>query len=184
MANFTLIVPAKAFYKDSHFVNLEDVSINVDRIQGFSPRAVWVKRFLVPGEQQVQTLMTFEPSSAEAADANTLQGVYLEVDGEGMCIDCINVNDFDQTANGNQATLTRRYASGITAFTSPTPTVYCIARLDDGSGSAHNKFVMDYVSQYIGNVQHQGHTTGTSIYKISSYTTPVLLSGDVTTTCP
>jgi hypothetical protein len=107
------LIAAVAIYKATHFTPNETISINALRLQGYSPRNAWVKRYLVQGQNQVQYLLTFEPSSAEVLDPNILQGLYIEVDGVGVVIDCTSVADFVSTVNGDQAALTRRYASGI-----------------------------------------------------------------------
>lgn len=182
----TFIVQATALYKAPHFTGFDSnnqIGINVSKLQGFSPRFAYLKRYLVPGQNQIQYLLTFEVSSQELLDPNTLQGIYAEVSGEGVLIDCISVADFIATADGTQAAFTRRYAGGIPAFVSPTPTKYCITRLDDASGSAHNQIVMDYVLQYIGAINFISHVTGTSIYTFMSYTIPKPINGDVIATC-
>lgn len=182
----TFIVQATAIYKAPHFTGFDSnnqIGINVSKLQGFSPRLAWLRRYLVPGQNQVQYLLTFEITSVDALDPNLLQGVYCEVSGEGVLIDCISVADFINTADGNQAAFTRRYASGIPAFTSPTPVKYCITRLDDASVSAHSQVCTDYVGQYIGNVYTISHLTGSSIYYVMSYTVPIPINGDVIATC-
>ena len=181
----TFIISGYALYKATHFTGFDNdnqIGINVSKLQGFSPRYAWVKRYLVPGQNQIQFLLTFGPSSAEVTDPNILQGVYIEISGEGVVIDCISVDNFIAAADG-LGTITRRYAAGVPAFVSPTPTCYIIARLDDASGSAHNQVVMDYVGQYIGSVQFVSHVTGTSLYKVLSYTVPVPIGGDIIESC-
>ena len=181
----TFILAAHAIYKATHlFSSLPEIGINVSKLQGFSPRYAWVKRYLVSGQNQVQALITFDPTSAETADPNVLQGVYVEVSGEGVVIDCISIDNFIAAADGN-GNITTRYwnAGGIPNFVSPTPNCFIIARLDDGTGYSHDTVVMDYVTQYIGSVVMVSHLTGTSLYKISSYTTPVPIGGDVIETC-
>lgn len=178
----TYLISAVAIYKATHFTPNETIAINVARLQGYSPRNAWVKRYLVQGQNQIQYLLDFEPSSADVLDPNILQGLYIEVDGVGVVIDCINIADFIAVADGDQATLTRRYASGIPAFTTPTPTAYYVHRIDDASTSAHSQVTMDYVTQYFGACTFVSHVTGTSIYKLMSYTVPVPIGSDVITT--
>lgn len=183
----TFLISAVAIYKATHFTGFDGnntIAIDVAEIGAFTPRACYVKRYLVPAQNQVQYLLDFEPSSADLLDTNILQGIYVEQNGMGVVVDCISVADFINTANGNQAALTRRYGSGIPAFVTPTPTVYYIRRLDDATGSAHNTVIMDYVTQYVGSVAFYSHVTGTSIYTFSSYTVPVAIKGDVITTSP
>lgn len=179
------LISAVALYKATHYtggdVNTSTIGINVSKTQGFSPRFAYLKRYLVPGQNQIQVLLTFDVSSVDLLDPNTLTGVYTEVSGEGVLVDCISVADFIATADGTQANLTRKYAAGIPAFTSPTPTTYFIHRLDDASVSAHSQVATDYQNQYAGNVTHVSHVTGTSIYSISSYTVPVPIGSDVIT---
>jgi hypothetical protein len=182
----TFIISAVAIYKAPHFTGFDsnnEIGINVSKLQGFSPRFAYLKRYLVPGQNQVQYLLTFDVSSVDLLDPNTLTGVYVEVSGEGVLVDCISVDDFIATADGTQAALTRKYASGIPAFVTPTPSTYCITRLDDGSVSAHSQVSTDYVGQYIGNVIMVSRLTGSSIYRISSYTVPIPINGDVIATC-
>lgn len=181
----TLILQAYALYKATHFTGFDNnnqIGIEVFRLQGFSPRYAWVKRYLVPGQNQVQYLLTFEPSSAEVTDANVIQGVYIEIDGQGVVIDCISCDNFTAAANGT-GTITRRYAAGVTAFTTPTPACYTVSRIDDGSVSAANQVVMDYVTQYIGNVEPVSSVTGTSTYRLYAFSRPTPVGGDIVATC-
>lgn len=183
----TYIISAVALYKATHFTGNDSnnvIGVNVSKLQGFSPRYAYVKRYLVPGQNQIQSLLTFSVSSEELLDPNLIQGIYIEVSGEGVVVDCISVADFIATADGLQVNLTRRYAAGVPAFTSPTPTTYYIRRLDDASVSAHSDVCTDYVLQYVGACTHVSHVTGTSIYAISSYTVPIPIGGDVITTSP
>lgn len=184
----TFLISAVALYKATHFTGYSSgeniIAIDVAEIGAFTPRAAYIKRYLVPGQNQVQYLLDFAPSSADLLDANILQGIYVEQNGMGVVVDCISVADFIATANGSQAALTRRYGSGIPAFTTPTPTTYYVRRLDDATGSAHNIVVTDYVTQYVGSVKFVSHVTGTSIYTFDSYTVPVAIKGDVISTTP
>lgn len=182
----TFIISAVALYKAPHFTGVDSnnvIGINVSKLQGFSPRFAYLKRYLVPGQNQIQQLLTFEVSSVELLDPNILTGVYVEVSGEGVLVDCVSVADFIATADGTQTNLTRKYPGGVPAFVTPTTTKYCITRLDDSSVSAHSQVVTDYVGQYIGNVYFVSHVTGTSIYYFNSYTIPVAIKGDVIATC-
>ena len=180
----TFMIPAYAIYKDTHLINLEEIGINVSKIQGYSPRVCWIKRYVVAGQNQVQALLTFEVSSADQLDPNLLQGLYLEIGDKGVVIDCISIDNFLNAADGISNISPRYYGNGgIPAFTAPTPTCYTITRLDDASAFAHGVVSTDYVSQYFGNVSMYSHITGTSIYKVQSYTPIVPIGGDVIGTC-
>jgi len=171
-----------SIYKPNHPVQLQQIGANISKLQAFSPRPCWVKRQIVAGQNQVQTLLTFDVSSADQLDPNLLQGVYIEISGQGVVVDCISIDNFITAADG-LGTITRRYASGIPAFVSPTPSCYTISRLDDASGYAHDTVVMDYIGQYAGNVIFYSHITGTSIYKVTAYGTPIAIKGDVVAPC-
>lgn len=184
MAATTFMIPAYAIYKDTHLLNLEEIGINVSKIQGYSPRVCWIKRYVVAGQNQVQALLTFEVSSADQLDPNLLQGLYLEIGDKGVVIDCIGIDNFINAADGISTITTRYYGNGgIPAFTAPTPTCYTITRIDDASSFAHSVVAMDYITQYFGNVYMVSHLTGTSIYKVSSYTPIVPIGSDVIGTC-
>lgn len=179
----TFIVNAVALYKSPHLIASSDpnniIGINVDRLQGFSPRLAWVKRYLVPGQNQVQALLTFEPTSAEQLDPNTIVGLYIEIDGQGVVIDCISIANFISVANGVSTSFTQTYPGGVPAFVSPVPSAFCVVRADDGSGSAHNNVVKDYVTQYIGNIVLRSNFSGVSHYTMNSYTTPIPIGSDI-----
>jgi hypothetical protein len=171
MAN-TFLLPAVCLYKSPHFTAYDSVnntiSINADRVQAFTPRNAWVKRYIVPGQNQVQVLLTFEPSSAELTDPNTLQGVYIEQDGQGAVVDSISIANLTDALNG-VGSITRRYAAGVPLFVTPTTTAYCLVRSDDGSSYAHGQVTMQYVGQYYGNVIHRSYFSGVSHYTLYSF---------------
>lgn len=174
MAN-TFLLPAVCLYKAPHFTGYDSnniVSINADRVQALTPRPAWIKRYLVPGQNQIQYLLTFEPSSADLADPNTLQGVYLEQDGIGFVIDSINVSNTNDALNG-VGSITQRYGAGIPLFTTPTAVAYCLVRADDGSAYAHGQVSTQYVTQYVGNVRLRSNVSGISHYILFSYTFPI-----------
>lgn len=176
---------ATAIYKDDHGYCFNDpdnvVSINAPKIDAFTPRECWLLRYLVPGNNQVQYLLTFQPSSAELADSNTILGLWVEQDGKGIMIDCISRDNFIAVANGT-GTIQRRYGAAP-AFTSPTPSWWCVTRSDDGSGAAHNDVVMDYVGQYVGNVRLKTNTSGVSVYTFQAYGTPKAVGSDSVALC-
>ena len=182
----TFLFSATAIYKATHYVfddvNSRVVTFNAPRIQGFSPRNVWLLRQIIPGQNQVQYLLTFEPSSADLADTNTLQGIYVEQDGQGVMIDCISIANFDAVANGTLGGISPRYGAPP-AFTTPTPLYYCVTRSDDGTGYDHDVFVTDYVSQYIGNVRLTSNVTGVSTYRFQAFSAPRAIGSDTIALC-
>jgi hypothetical protein len=177
MAN-TILTAAYALYKAPHFTGYDAnnlITINADLIGAFTPRPAWIKRYLVPGQNQVQYLLTFEPSSADLADPNILTGVYIEQNGVGVVIDCINVANAEAAFNGT-GSLTTTYIGqpgGIPLFTTPSAVAYCISRADDGSASAHGLVSQAYVNQYVGNVRLRSNISGISHYTVFSYVFPI-----------
>lgn len=178
MAN-TILLAVYALYKAPHFVaydvNENQISLNADRIGAFTPRPCWIKRYLVPGQNQIQVLLTFEPTSAEVADPNTLFGIYVEQDGLGVVVDCISVANLVGALNGtgSYTTLYTGQTGGVPIFVSPTTTAYCLVRADDGSGYAHAKVETDYVLQYYGNIIRRSYFSGVSHYTLNSFIPPV-----------
>lgn len=175
---------ATAIYKNGQYVFNDpqnEIDLNSAKIDGYSPRPVWLLRTIIPGVNQVQYLPTFGPSSEELADANTIAGLWVEQDGKGVMIDCISVDNFNTIANAGGA-LQRRYGAAP-AFTSPTPSYWCITRADNGTGAAHDKVVMDYVGSYIGNVRLKTNTSGISIYEVQAYGTLKALGTDSVAQC-
>lgn len=177
MAN-TILTAAYALYKAPHFTGYDAnnlITINADLIGAFTPRPAWIKRYLVPGQNQIQYLLTFEPSSADLLDPNILTGVYVEQNGVGVVIDCISVANAENAFNGT-GNLTTTYIGqpgGIPLFTTPTAIAYCISRADDGSASAHGLVSQAYVGQYVGNVRLRSNISGISHYTVFSYVFPV-----------
>jgi len=177
MAN-TILTAAYALYKAPHFTGYDSnnqISINADLIGAFTPRPAWIKRYLVPGQNQIQYLVTFEPSSADLADPNILTGVYVEQNGQGVVIDCINVVNAEAAFNGT-GSLTTTYIGqpgGIPLFTTPTAIAYCISRADNGSADAHGLISQAYVGQYTGNIRLRSNISGISHYIAFSYTFPI-----------
>jgi len=180
-----VLFSAIAIYKNGQYTfndSNSSIAINAPEIGAFTPRAAWLLRYLIPGNNQVQYLLTFQPSSADLADSNTIAGVYIEQDGVGVLIDCISVAQCLDVANGT-GTIQRRYGAAP-AFTNPTPAWWCVTRADDGSGFAHDVLVMDYIGQYFGNVRLKSNTSGVSVYTFQAYGTVTALKSDsVTTTC-
>jgi len=180
----TILFTAVAIYTKGQYVFNDPnpvIDINADKIDAFSPRPVWLLRYLVPGTNQIQYLLTFQPTSADLLDANTILGLWVEQDGKGVMIDCISIADFNTVANGT-GTITRRYSSAP-AFTNPTPAWWCVTRADDGSGYAHDVVVTDYVGQYFGNVRLKSNTSGVSVYTFQAYGTPTAVGSDSVAQC-
>lgn len=182
----TFLFQATAIYKATHYVfnqpSTNVIDLNAPRIGGFSPRNVWLLRYIVPGQNQVQYLLTFEPNSDQLADTNTLQGLYVEQDGLGVMIDCISIADFNSVANGTTTTITPRYGTAP-AFTTPTTNYWCVTRSDDGSGYAHDQVVVAYVGFYIGNVRMKSNTSGVSVYTFQAYGTVIPQGTDTVAIC-
>lgn len=177
MAN-TILTAAYALYKAPHFTGYDAnnlITINADLIGAFTPRPAWIKRYLVPGQNQIQYLLTFEPTSADLADPNILTGVYIEQNGVGVVIDCISVANAESAFNGT-GSLTTTYIGqpgGIPLFSTPQAIAYCVVRSDNGSADAIGLFSQAYVGQYIGNVRLRSNISGISHYIIFSYTFPI-----------
>jgi hypothetical protein len=177
MAN-TILTAAYALYKAPHFTGYDSnnqITINADLIGAFTPRPAWIKRYLVPGQNQIQYLATFEPSSADLADPNILTGVYIEQNGQGVVIDCINVANAQAAFNGT-GSLTTTYIGqpgGIPLWTSPVALAYCLSRADDGSAFAHGQVSTQYVGQYIGNIRLRSNISSISHYILFSYVFPI-----------
>lgn len=176
------LIGAYAIYKAPHYTGDDlnnQIAINVERLNAYTPRAAYLLRYLVPGQNQIQYLLTFEVSSIQLLDANTLQGVYIEQDGIGVLIDCVSVTDFITNANAG-TNPTRRYGAGIPAFVNPSISSYCISRLDDGTGSAVNQFVMDYVGRILGQTVYS-HISNATRYNVTSYHPIVTIGTDIVT---
>lgn len=175
---------ATAIYKDGRYTfNDPDnvIDLNSLTIGAFTPRNVWLLRYIIPGQNQVQYLPTFAPTSAQLLDVNTIQGLYVEQDGEGVIIDCISIANFNTAANSGSA-ITARYGTAP-AFTNPSALWYCVTRSDEGTGYAHDRVVTDYVGQYIGNVRLKSNTSGVSVYTFQSYNVPIAIGSDTVAQC-
>lgn len=171
----TILTPAVALYKAPHFTGYDNnntITLNADQIGAFTPRPGYLKRYLVPGQNQVQYLLTFEPTSAELLDPNTILGVYVEQNGAGVLIDCISVANLDAALNGT-GNITQNYAGGIPLFVSPAAVAYCLVRADNGSSYAHDKVTLDYVLQSYGNIAMRSSFSGISHYTIYSFQPPI-----------
>lgn len=176
---------ATAIYRRSMYVFNDPnnvVDLNAANIGDFSPRYAWLLRYIVPATNQVQYLITFNPSSADLTDVNTISGLYIEQDGEGLMIDCVSIDNFNQCANGTITSLQRKYGAAP-AFVVPSAAWWCVTRSDDGSGFAHGKVVTDYVGQYIGNVRLKSNTSGTSVYTFQAFGTVTAIGTDSVAIC-
>jgi len=179
------IFKATAIYKNGQFVFNDAnnvIDLNPVNLDAFAPRNAWLLRNILAGTNQVQYAITFQPSSADIADVNTIQGLYVEQDGKGVMIDCISIDNFNTVANGNATDLQRRYGAAP-AFVTPTPNNWCITRADDGSATAHSTVTTDYVGQYIGNVRLKQNISGVSIYLVTAYGTMVAIGTDSVAQC-
>lgn len=175
---------ATAIYRNTHYCFNDTqnvIDLNAANIDGFSPRNAWLLRYLVPGSNQVQYQITFEPSSADLTDTNTIQGLWVEQDGQGVLIDCISISNFNDVSNGT-GTIQRRYGAAP-AFTSPTGSYWCVTRTDDGSAAAHGDVSTDYVGQYYGNVRVKSNTSGVSVYTFTAFGTVIAIGSDSVAKC-
>ena len=164
----------------------QTISINCERLQAFSPRPVWLKRFLAPGDGTVILYEpTFYPTSAELLDSNTLVGFWIEQDQQDVMIDVTTLAAFqdacDACCGEVPAIITNNYGGAPPAFTPPSASTYCLTRSDDGSAGAHNAASAAYVGQYIGTMRLTSNVSGTSLYQFESYTTPQALGDDTIT---
>lgn len=181
------IFPVTAIYKNGQYVFNDPnnvIDINATLLAPFSPRNAWLLRQLVPGTNQVQYLLTFSPSSADIADTNTIQGIYLEEVGssQGVLIDCISIDNFNLAANGTTTSVQRRYGAAP-AFTTPTPACWRITRADNGTAAAHGTVSTDYVGKIYGNVRLVSNTSGVSVYEVTAFGTLVAVKSDSVAAC-
>lgn len=154
------------------------ISINCERLRSYSPRAVWLKRILAPGDGTVILYEpTFFPTSDELLDPNIVPGMFIEVDGQDTMIDVLNQNlsTFQQACDaccGSVPTIiANQYGGNVTPFNPAAINFLCIYRFDDGSAGAHDDFADFYVGSYIGVVQLRSNFSNTSHYTISTYYT-------------
>lgn len=162
------------------------ISINCERLQAYSPRPVWLKRQLAPGDgTTIVYIPTFAPTSAELLDTNTLPGFWIEQDGKDTMVDVTTIAAFqsacDACCGTVPAIIASLYNGFAPGFTPVTLNSFCIFRLDDGGVNAINQFSLDYQNQILGGtVQHKSHITGVSHFQVQSfYTTLVALGSDV-----
>lgn len=153
------------------------ISINCDRLRAFSPRPVWLKRFLAPGDGTVILYEpTFNPTSAELLDSNIVQGFWIEVDGQDVMIDVTSITAFQEACDsccGEAPTvIASTYGeAGPTAFAPLSLNTICITTADDGSAGAHDAFAAKYVGQYVGYAKLRASFSGVSKYTLTTYYT-------------
>lgn len=191
----TNLVNAYAIYNGStnEFVgNLGvTISINCERLNAYSPRPVWLKRILAPGDGTVILYEpTFSPTPDELLDSNLLQGFWIEQDGQDTMIDVTTQAAFQTACDaccGTVPTIIANTYGGNTdtahAFAPLTLNSFCIYRLDDGSAGAHDAFAWDYTGNYVGKAQMRSNFSNISHYTIQSYFTlaqftKLLVNGD------
>lgn len=163
------------------------ISINCERLRAYSPRPVWLKRFSAPGDGTVILYEpTFNPTSADLLDPNTLQGFWIENDGQDTMIDVTTLTAFQQACDaccGSVPTIIAgNYNGTVPQFTPLTLNTICIYRNDNGSAGAHDQFADDYAGQFVGNAVLRSNFSNTSHYTIQTYYTYLtfpLQNGDV-----
>lgn len=152
------------------------ISINCERLNAFSPRPVWLKRQLAPGDGTVILYEpTFTPTSDELLDANILQGFWIEQDGLNVMIDVTTQAAFqaacDACCGAVPAIIANNYAGNTTDYVALTLNSFCIYRFDDGSAGAHDAFAWDYTGNYVGTAKIRSNLSNTTHYTIQSYWT-------------
>lgn len=152
------------------------ISINCERLAAFSPRPVWLKRLLAPGDGTIILYEpTFNPTSDELLDTNTLQGFWIEQDGMDVMIDVTTQAAFQTACDACCGTvptiIANNYAGNTPDFTPLTLNTFCIYRFDNGSAGAHDAFAWAYTGQYIGTAVMRSNFSNVSHYTIRSYWT-------------
>ncbi len=152
------------------------VSINCERLQAYSPRPVWLLRQAAPGDGTIILYEpTFNPTSDQLLDTNTLTGMFIIQDDQSIIVDVTTVAAFqaacDACCGTVPAIIANNYAGSPTAYAAVTLTTLCIYRLDDGSAGAHDAFADDYVGNYVGKAIMRSNLSNTSHYTITTYWT-------------
>lgn len=172
------------------------VTINCEQVTQFSPKRVWLQRWLAPGDGTVinyQPTMAVNSTDLAQYGTNLIQGFIVEqVGGGNVIVDVLDINTFLAGCNaccGNTAvTLARYYTGGIADFAYPVSAKFCITRLDDGSAFAHNQAALAYASQYVNSFRLRSNLSGTSTYEVTSYVgwSPIPRGSDTVTAggCP
>lgn len=169
------------------------ISINCERLQAFSPRPVWLLRYLAPGDGTTpQYEPVFSPTSAQLLDANTLAGFWIEQDQKDVMIDATTIAAFQQACDaccGSVPTIVANlYGGAAPVFTPLTLNSFCLFRLDNGDVPAFSQASLDYMDQSLGgSFKMTSHITGVSHFTFQSFyttITPVGPGGDVITSGP
>jgi hypothetical protein len=151
------------------------ISINCERLQAYSPRPVWLKRLLAPGDgTEIIYEPTFAPSSAELLDVNTIPGFWIEQDDKDTMVDVTTIAAFqaacDACCGTVPAIIANLYGGNTPDFTPPTLATFCIFRLDDGGVNAISQVSLDYLDQILGGtVKLKSHITGVSHFTVQSF---------------
>lgn len=152
------------------------VAINCARLQAFSPRPVWLVRELAPGDGTIILYVpTFYPNSDQLLDPNTLNGLWVTIDGQDVMLDVQNQSPttFITACNaccGSVPTIVASNFNGsVPVFTPLTLNTFCIYRFDDGSAGAHDAFAAAYVGKYVGTAVMRSNFSNTSHYTIQSF---------------
>lgn len=158
----------------------QTISINCERLQAFSPRPVWLKRFLAPGDGTVILYEpTFAPTSDELLDPNILQGFWIEQDQQDVMVDVTTVAAFQAACDACCGTVpdivANRYGGNPPAFTALAAYWYCLTRTDDGSAGAHDAAAAAYVGNYVNTMRLKSNVSGVSVYTFQSYWAPATM---------
>lgn len=162
------------------------IAINCNNIAAFSPRLGYLKRRIlmgVAGGSIMEYLPTFDANDPEI-DANTLTGVFVQVEEGLVMINAVSVANVINTCdaccdvvNGN--IVSRLYASGIPDFTSPSVSSYTVTRTDDGTPGAIDIFSIDYMEYSVQDPKHVSWVSGTSTYTLYAFGIPTAVGTDV-----
>lgn len=168
---------------------IKTVPINCLTLSAWSPAFGYLKRKLgmgVAGGTIIIYNPTFATSAAddpEIALPNTLQGVFIQSEGQLLMIDAVSVQNVvdtcDACCDDSGNSVTPYYGSVIPAFISPTTQNYVIQRQDDGTPRAIDKFSIDYMEQAVTDPIHRSWGYGYSIYVLNAFGTPTLVGTDV-----
>lgn len=150
------------------------VSINCERLQAYSPRPVWLLRLAAPGDGTIILYEpTFNPSSDQVLDANTLQGMFIIQDDQSIIVDVTTVAAFQAACDACCGTIpsiiANNYGGNPTPFTPITTNTFCIFRSDSGSAADHDAMADDYIGSYIGTMQMRSNFSGVSHYTVVTY---------------
>lgn len=160
------------------------VQINNYKLEAYSPRQVWLKRRIMPGNGTIiQYLPTYDANDPEI-DSNTLQGWAVQIEEEIIMIDAVNLqailNAVNACCDDTPVTIGRFYTSGVPVFSGPAVSSYNISRTDDGTPYAVSRAAWDYLGQYIS-IVHLSYASGTSVYRVQNFTEPIPVGSDEVT---